>query len=252
MGDQHDLRVRLPSDSRLASDLGIPPLRRDPPPLTCGAPSNMRPGARHPHSGWSTESPSRIPQDSAHVRNERQSPLWGQTESTRIVDTWGSIRGSIATPRGGQFAGLTGTLRPDMLAAASCAEFVRSRMRGGMATISEDSLGARVRRDYRSTYNVPSEAGTLAFAALWLGYLVAAYVSFDKAWPSLCPFRRLTGIRCPFCGMTTATGCLLRGDLFGARQAHPLGPVVMPVTGLWLIREFWLVLRHLQSKGATR
>ena len=42
-----------------------------------------------------------------------------------------------------------------------------------------------------------------------------------------CPFRRITGIDCPFCGMTRATIAFGRGDLHGALAYHPLAPLVL-------------------------
>lgn len=54
-----------------------------------------------------------------------------------------------------------------------------------------------------------------------------------------CPWRALTGTRCPFCGATTMGTRLLVGDLSGAWQANPfvllfligMGPVVIA----WII-----------------
>lgn len=55
------------------------------------------------------------------------------------------------------------------------------------------------------------------FAALCLAFIVFGYV---------CPFKRLTGLPCPGCGMTRAYLALLRGDISGAFQLHPLFPLV--------------------------
>lgn len=41
-----------------------------------------------------------------------------------------------------------------------------------------------------------------------------------------CPIRFMTGISCPGCGMTRAYLCLLRGDVEGAFNYHPLFPLV--------------------------
>lgn len=49
-----------------------------------------------------------------------------------------------------------------------------------------------------------------------------------------CPFRRMTGIPCPLCGMTRAVLCLLRGDVSGAFHCHPLF-FLLPVLGVVLL-----------------
>jgi hypothetical protein len=41
-----------------------------------------------------------------------------------------------------------------------------------------------------------------------------------------CPLRTLTGIPCPFCGLTTATVALVSGDVAGAVAASPLAILV--------------------------
>ena len=42
-----------------------------------------------------------------------------------------------------------------------------------------------------------------------------------------CPFRDVTGVNCPFCGMTRATLALGHGDVRGALGFHPLAPLVL-------------------------
>src|SRR5262249_38642136 len=42
-----------------------------------------------------------------------------------------------------------------------------------------------------------------------------------------CPFRAVTGVDCPFCGMTRATLALGGGDLRAALALHPLAPLVL-------------------------
>ncbi len=43
----------------------------------------------------------------------------------------------------------------------------------------------------------------------------------------LCPIRRLTGVPCPFCGMTTGTLALGDGDVVGSVAANPLAIVLV-------------------------
>jgi hypothetical protein len=69
---------------------------------------------------------------------------------------------------------------------------------------------------------------------------------------TLCPFRALTGLPCPFCGGTTAAVNLGHGDLGGAVRASPLavglftlGPLLTALRPprWWLVaRNRWLVI----------
>ena len=57
--------------------------------------------------------------------------------------------------------------------------------------------------------------------------LAAAYLAYARLLPRLpaapvCLFRRVTGRRCPLCGLTHGLNHVLQGDLAAARTAHPL------------------------------
>ena len=57
--------------------------------------------------------------------------------------------------------------------------------------------------------------------------------------PPLCPFRGLTGVPCPGCGLTRAAGALLRGRFTDALHVHPLIPfVAAQVLVAWLLLAF--------------
>jgi hypothetical protein len=60
-----------------------------------------------------------------------------------------------------------------------------------------------------------------------------AALPFGGPWPdrspTTCPFKVLTHLRCPLCGMTRATFHLLHGDGRGALAIHPLAPLVLLV-----------------------
>jgi len=77
----------------------------------------------------------------------------------------------------------------------------------------------------------------------------AAYVAADN--PSNggvflpCPFRTLTGLWCPGCGLTRATHHLLRGDVMQALRYHLFVAVILlALAATWLV---WL----LHSAGRT-
>lgn len=42
----------------------------------------------------------------------------------------------------------------------------------------------------------------------------------------ICPFRHLTGLPCPLCGMTRSVLCFFQGDWHASLLWHPLGPLV--------------------------
>ena len=57
-----------------------------------------------------------------------------------------------------------------------------------------------------------------------------------------CPLRTLTGVPCPFCGLTTSVKALLGGDLHVALAANPFGILVVAFAAVVLLRPRW---RHL-------
>jgi hypothetical protein len=74
--------------------------------------------------------------------------------------------------------------------------------------------------------------------ALAGGYLVFAATAPLARFPTLCPFRLITGLRCPFCGLTRATRALTRGDIGAALTLHPLAPL------LWVAAVIALIPRR--------
>jgi hypothetical protein len=62
-----------------------------------------------------------------------------------------------------------------------------------------------------------------------------------------CPLRALTGVPCPTCFLTRATGAALSGDLSGSLQWHLFGPIT--ALGLVLWCALALHQRRLIPKG---
>ncbi len=58
------------------------------------------------------------------------------------------------------------------------------------------------------------------------GYAVHKYVPWLNPYHN-CPFKRLTGISCPFCGTLGAFSNLVRGDITGAFRMNPLAAGAM-------------------------
>lgn len=75
---------------------------------------------------------------------------------------------------------------------------------------------------------VPSRLALMR--ALAGGYALFAATAPLARIPSPCPFRRMTGFRCPLCGLTRATRALTRGDVRKAFALHPLAPLLWAVT----------------------
>lgn len=59
----------------------------------------------------------------------------------------------------------------------------------------------------------------------------------------LCPFRLLTGHRCPGCGMGHAVVAAMRGDWAGSFHLHPLGIPLLAVWTAWLAAELYKTAR---------
>lgn len=91
----------------------------------------------------------------------------------------------------------------------------------------------REQRAFRRLMLLRSLAGAYA--------LFAATVPLSRL-PTLCPFRRLTGKRCPLCGLTRATHALSRGDVGEALALNPLAPLLWAAAALAPARprdSFW-------------
>ena len=74
----------------------------------------------------------------------------------------------------------------------------------------------------RRGYSVPEHVSLFAVGTASLGAVYPAVVA-HTGWPGLpCPLRTLTGVPCPFCGMTTATVALSHGEWASAAAANPL------------------------------
>lgn len=78
--------------------------------------------------------------------------------------------------------------------------------------------------------------------ALGVGLAVAAALLYlhDPATSSIfppCPFRTLTGLRCPGCGTLRALHQLFHGNLLAALRLNPLMVLSLPWLGYWFCAE---------------
>ncbi len=109
-----------------------------------------------------------------------------------------------------------------------------------MTTTSHETHDARPR--WAEPLDGPAWRRKALVVAGFVGFVVATY-----AWPStpmsgivLCPFRAVTGLDCPGCGMTRSCTHTMHGDVWSALELHPLGPIVVvsfALVAAWRLAE---------------
>nr|WP_040517702.1 DUF2752 domain-containing protein [Gordonia aichiensis] len=57
--------------------------------------------------------------------------------------------------------------------------------------------------------------------------------------PDICPFRMMTGLPCPGCGLTRSWVHLMHGDVGGALAFNPFGPLTLAVTAVAVVLAVW-------------
>jgi hypothetical protein len=71
----------------------------------------------------------------------------------------------------------------------------------------------------------------------------------------MCPFRLVTGLPCPGCGLTRSWVALLHGNLADSIRWHPLGPITVVVAVLLVLgvhRRFPGLMERIYSREGTR
>jgi len=90
----------------------------------------------------------------------------------------------------------------------------------------------------------------------------ALHIGMSMAGFSLwsCPFRAVTGVPCPGCGLTRATLELLRGDLSGSLRTHAFAPIFLGALIIMLVslvlaeehrQRLLSTLHNCEAKGLT-
>jgi hypothetical protein len=85
------------------------------------------------------------------------------------------------------------------------------------------------------------EASTLALAGVGAGAVVVAALADPASiedGPVLCPFRLMTGLPCPGCGLTRSWVYLVHGEWSDAVAANPFGFVTLGAT---IVLMLWVV-----------
>jgi hypothetical protein len=78
----------------------------------------------------------------------------------------------------------------------------------------------------RRGYSVPERITMFGAGAGAVGAVYPALMAHTGGQGLPCPLRTLTGVPCPFCGLTTATVAMTHGNWSGAAAASPLAYLV--------------------------
>jgi hypothetical protein len=111
------------------------------------------------------------------------------------------------------------------------------RISGG--TSGDQHVNSYVRQQSRSTLR--------QLTLLWIAYVAAAPPLAKSGRPVFCLFRRLTGKRCPLCGLTGSTAALVKGNLVDSVRKHPMGPLIIVSSGCWLAIAWVSYVRQVSS-----
>ena len=87
--------------------------------------------------------------------------------------------------------------------------------------------------------------GCAALLAAGLGYALWVHIT-GLALP--CPFRTVTGLLCPGCGVTRLCLALLRGDVAAAWGANPVLLLLLPILAVLAVR---LAVRYVREGRTT-
>jgi hypothetical protein len=74
----------------------------------------------------------------------------------------------------------------------------------------------------RRMYSIPENITMLSVGAAAVGAVYPMIIERTRGQWIQCPLRTLTGVPCPFCGLTTATVGLVHGQWATAAAANPL------------------------------
>jgi hypothetical protein len=109
-----------------------------------------------------------------------------------------------------------------------CAKFIYGDFTQGLlfAAAASDQQAGRCRGNsvlaLRRGYSVPERLTLAGAGAAAIGRVYPFLMAHDGNHGLPCPLRTITGVPCPFCGLTTATVALTHGEWASAAAASPL------------------------------
>jgi hypothetical protein len=108
----------------------------------------------------------------------------------------------------------------------------------------------------QSAFPIPRAALLAGALLLALGIVAAALPGIENG-PVVCPFRAVTGLPCPTCGLTRVAHSLMRGNLGSALAINPFDTlfflVAMPLfAGLWVANLTGGFVVRISMSGAER
>ncbi len=71
--------------------------------------------------------------------------------------------------------------------------------------------------------------------------------TFFDSGPPLCVYTIVSGVECPGCGLTRGTMRLSHFDFAGAWEMNKLTFVVVPLLGIWWIRQWIIVFKKVKT-----
>lgn len=92
--------------------------------------------------------------------------------------------------------------------------------------------------DYIQNSNKGTQKNMLLRYFVWFLFFAVLMLLFYR-----CPFKLITGIDCPGCGLTRAFGCILLCDFSAAVQYHPLSPLIFAELVYLVYYQFFLRIK---------
>jgi hypothetical protein len=119
-----------------------------------------------------------------------------------------------------------------------------------LQSMSSRSPAGRLRSSGWRVAGIVLRPATLLLLGLVVGALIP--LNWLTSGPSLCPFKVMTGLPCPGCGLTRSTVAFLHGDITTSFYFHPLGAPMVIALVVFALIDAWVWWRGSQPGGRRR